>query len=580
MPISPSLPRLFAVTLCLLLLAASSVIAAAPTLDISGVKKAEEANIRALINPQSLQCNPPQWRHRQIKKHILTSSQKALRALGYYHPQVSLELTPTEYCTHIEVKVIQGPPVIIKKVTIEVSGGLRQHAAFAHFISTLSLESGHILRHDNHEKTRIGIEQLAARLGYFEGTFTTRRMEVNTDTNEALIILEYTSGSRYKLGEITVKQAVFNPELIAQFTVLQQDEYYDSQDLIAQQQTFNDSALFAKVDVVAHREARENLRVPVTITLEARKRTAHRFGIGASTDVGPRISYKLDRRWINKRGHSGGINFSLSPSTRQVTTHYSQPLAHHGQTRFDFQTGYLREISESSESESYKLAASKTQLREKNWTRTFSIEYLRENFTTGDTRETTDLLMPGARWSKLRADNALFPRDGWRLRVRLRAALEGVISDTDLAQMTLGTKFIKPLGKGRVLARLNTGATHVNRFRVLPSSLRFYAGGDGSIRGFDYKSLGPKDNNQNVIGGKFLLVGGLEYEHPVTSSFGVAAFVDSGNAFDSPNDFRFRSALGIGVRWHSPLGPIRLDLARDLENKHGFRLHLSMGPDL
>ena len=100
------------------------------------------------------------------------------------------------------------------------------------------------------------------------------------------------------------------------------------------------------------------------------------------------------------------------------------------------------------------------------------------------------------------------------------------------------------------------------------------------MRGFDYKSLGPVNEQGEIIGGKNLLTGSLEYEYPVREKWGLAVFVDSGNAFNNFNDYELFTGVGIGLRWHSPIGPIRLDLAQDVEQERSPRLHLSMGLDL
>ena len=120
----------------------------------------------------------------------------------------------------------------------------------------------------------------------------------------------------------------------------------------------------------------------------------------------------------------------------------------------------------------------------------------------------------------------------------------------------------------------------MNSFDELPPSVRFFAGGDNSVRGYAYKSLGPESASDEVEGGKNLLVGSLELEHRFADKWALAAFVDSGNAFD---DLRIdaKTGVGLGIRWHSPVGPIRLDLAHPLAHRADrFRVHFIMGPDL
>jgi len=174
----------------------------------------------------------------------------------------------------------------------------------------------------------------------------------------------------------------------------------------------------------------------------------------------------------------------------------------------------------------------------------------------------------------------VFPRKGYRVNASLRLASNAILSSTNLAQGSISAKFIQPLGKARVLARFDAAATEVGDFNKLPASLRYYAGGDGSVRGFDYKTLGPKNSADEVVGGRNLLTASIEYEYPIKKTWGIAFFVDTGNAFNSFSNYELFTGAGIGVRWHSPIGPIRLDLAQDIEGNENPRLHLSMGLDL
>ena len=135
-------------------------------------------------------------------------------------------------------------------------------------------------------------------------------------------------------------------------------------------------------------------------------------------------------------------------------------------------------------------------------------------------------------------------------------------------QLTSGGKILFPLLGGRVLMRTDLGYTEVNDVTELPASIRFFAGGDSSVRGFAYESLGPEDSNGEVIGGRHLATGSLEYDHPLTEKWHLAAFTDAGNAFNDFDAFEPRHSAGIGIRWRSPLGPIRLDIARALSLIH------------
>jgi translocation and assembly module TamA len=108
--------------------------------------------------------------------------------------------------------------------------------------------------------------------------------------------------------------------------------------------------------------------------------------------------------------------------------------------------------------------------------------------------------------------------------------------------------------------------------------MRFYAGGDKSIRGFDYQEIGVSEGGE-IVGGKYLAVASAEFEHMFTPVWGAAVFIDAGDAFDE--DFVVHYGIGAGLRWRSPVGPVRVDIAHGFEQpEEGVRLHISIGPDL
>ena len=156
------------------------------------------------------------------------------------------------------------------------------------------------------------------------------------------------------------------------------------------------------------------------------------------------------------------------------------------------------------------------------------------------------------------------------------------LSDVDVVQVIGFARGIITLGDShRFLARLKVGAVGTNQFSDVPPSLRFFAGGDQSVRGYGYETLSPQNSEGTGVGGKYLVAGSLEYQFPIADSWRLAAFVDEGNAMNSISG-KLATGVGAGVRWISPVGPIRLDIAKGLDPEldGGWRLHFSMGPEL
>jgi translocation and assembly module TamA len=219
------------------------------------------------------------------------------------------------------------------------------------------------------------------------------------------------------------------------------------------------------------------------------------------------------------------------------------------------------------------------------WTEALSLTYHHEAFRVGVDSGTTDMFIAGASWQRVRADDQLFPTKGLRLRLSLQGSPGGLASPS-LGQIEATAKLIRSIAKGtRVLLRADVGRTFSSDFRGLPPTLRFFAGGTESVRGFGYLELGPPDSLGHVIGGPVLEVASVELDHKIFNRWAIAAFTDVGNALNSFSLSIKQGALeqgvGAGIRWVSPIGLVRIDGALAVTRPGPpFHLHFSIGPDL
>jgi translocation and assembly module TamA len=130
-----------------------------------------------------------------------------------------------------------------------------------------------------------------------------------------------------------------------------------------------------------------------------------------------------------------------------------------------------------------------------------------------------------------------------------------------------------------MLAHAEAGAAVADQFFDLPPSQRFFTGGDRSVRGYDYQDIGPQNLVGETVGGRYLLAAGIEADYLIYGDFGAAVFFDAGDAFNDAPDLQ--KGAGIGLRYRSPVGMIRLDFAHPFDDPDdSFRFHLSIGPDL
>ncbi|MGR9088524.1 MAG: autotransporter assembly complex protein TamA, partial [Gammaproteobacteria bacterium] len=184
----------------------------------------------------------------------------------------------------------------------------------------------------------------------------------------------------------------------------------------------------------------------------------------------------------------------------------------------------------------------------------------------------------GANWLRSFANDTQRPTQGHRVELSVAGSYTNPLSDVSFIQGAVSAAWMHPLPwNGRFLGRTELGATAVDQFDRLPTTYRFYAGGMNSIRGYGYKELGPKDDLGNIVGGRFLTVVSAEFEKMFLDDWGVAAFIDSGNAFN-PNAITIKTGVGAGLRWYSPIGPIRVDFGLPLsDSDSSFQIHFAAG---
>ncbi|MDX1561826.1 MAG: autotransporter assembly complex family protein, partial [Gammaproteobacteria bacterium] len=451
---------------------------------------------------------------------------------------------------------------------------------FQNLQSNTVLRPGEPLHHGRYENFKRSLMDLARNRGYVEAALVENRVDVYPDQNVADITLHVESGPRYRIGDVEIVQDLFEPSFIDAYHNIESGEPYDNRLLTSAYIELNESGFFSSVDVRAMPADAGAQTIPIRIELTGAPRQRISYGVGFSTDTGPRFRAGRLVRRLNERGHQLSIDGQLSPVVSEITSTYRLP---YGDPRFDwlnFNLGAKREETDTSLARSIVFGVRRIRDRPSGWSRTLFTDFSVEDFEVGLQKGRPHLLMPGIDWVRLRGDDALRPDNGSRLSFEIRGASESLVSDTTFLQVYTDLKWIDSVfDRGRVLVRGHVGYTDTDEFHRLPPSIRFFAGGDNSIRGFEFESLGPVDADGHVIGGPRLVVASVEYEHEIKPRWSLAMFVDSGNAFD--DRFDARTGAGFGARWRSPLGPIRIDIGWPVNDiEHGARLHVSLGPDL
>lgn len=513
--------------------------------------------------------------------------EEALRALGYYSPMIQWEVVEQpgddETPARLVLTVQPGEPVRVRSRQVSIEGPASRDPDFVGTLPEKPSE-GDVLNHGQYSTLRQTIQNRATRLGYFDGEFTTRRLEVNPEQHTADISLVFRSGVRYRLGEVSFKEGHgFEEQLLERFVRFEPGEIYHADKVARLSGDLSNSGYFSGVDIDASPGKAEEGVIPVSVDLTTRPPRSVAAGVGFSTDVGPRFSGNWREHWINPMGHRRGAQTELSAPRQNVGAWYELPLDPPMTDSIRLSAGYQREDIEDVESELLTLGQQWKHQLDNGWLQVASIRWEGERFRIGDEDpEQSSLLLPGLGYSKLQADSPLDPSRGYRIQFDVTGSHQAVISDVDILHANVLVKGLYTLADNhRFLSRFQFGGVATNRFSDVPPSLRFFAGGDQTVRGYGYETLSPRNSEDVAIGGRYLMVGSVEYQYEFTENWRVAAFVDEGNAMDDLSD-PLATGAGLGIRWISPVGPLRLDVAKGLDPEFGgeWRIHFSMGPEL
>lgn len=508
-------------------------------------------------------------------------AEKALQALGYYNGEIESEVSGGEN-PRLTLRIEPGKPVRLRDITLRVEGPAADLSAFR--VPRNRLKTGEVLNHGQYEQVKQQLLNQASRYGFFDGRFKRQQLAINPAANAADVEVIFQSGPRYVLGDVRFEgDSPFDPDLLARMVPFEAGTPYDSELVADLNQALQSSGYFEGVRVDANPANAEQQRIPVAVQLTTREPRTLGLGLGYSTDVGPRLRLDFRRHWVNPQGHSYGIETELSEPRQNVGLWYDVPLDPPLTDKLRYAAGYQYEELGDNDSLSRLLTVGPEWHRKlpSGWQRVWALKWRHEQYELGDDSGVSTLLMPGVAYSYLRSDSRIDPSRGYRLEFELAAAKEGLLSDADLIHANTTIKGLITLaGRHRLLGRVEVGGNWTNEYTNVPPSLRYFAGGDQSVRGYDYQSLSPTNSDGDKIGGRYQLAVSAEYQYSLTDKWRVATFVDQGNSFNSLELPSLKSSVGLGVRWVSPVGPIRVDLAHPLDGEGGVRLHFSMGPEL
>nr|WP_311881935.1 autotransporter assembly complex family protein [Halomonas piscis] len=559
----------------------------------------------------------------RLAGEVKRRSGEAMRVYGYYEPEINVTVDEPKGQQVVSIAIDPGERVSIETLSITLEGDAQNDPPFQEAVDDFPLEKGDPLLHAPWDKLRGSLSASALERGYFDWRFARRRMEVRPYKQSARLYLDFDSGPRYRFGDVVVSGSHIEPERLESMRTFEPGKPYLARSIAEYNQRLAETGWFGSVMVRPRLDSAKelamapsdgsqswwhrttetqpqtawlerdalgsamrvhrhhNTRLPVDVVVTPAERHQFEVGVGYATDVGPRTRFSWNQPWINRYGHSLDHDLYLSGPEQRFSGAYNVPLEDPLRDSYRLQYG----IKNLDDGDTHSLESTVELARrwqfDNDWVQSVYVRTTYEDFTQGGESEKVWIYYPGIQWTRTRTREQRFPVWGDRQQLSLEYSDTAWGSDAQFFRATGDSEWIRMLGeKNRFVGGVSLGAIETDDFSKIPPSLRFFAGGDNSVRGYSYESLSPRNAKGKRRGGQQMFTASAEYQRNVTGSWWGAAFVDTGDAFDSWGPADLKTGAGLGVRWVSPVGPIRFDVAHPFDDDDSdFRIHFSIGPE-
>jgi translocation and assembly module TamA len=557
---------------------------AANRIELSGVTGERKQNIELYLSSiAASEINPSA----RFKNRVNRDIKLALRGLGYYQVVVDFEDKHKGKDYVLQAKITANKYVYIETNDIRIIGGAANDTQFLQLLKNAAPKKGERLHHGKYENYKSELLSLANRKGFFDAKFERTELVVTPGDRRGTVKLFFNSGVRYKFGDITFHGSQINRGRLRSLLTFRKGDHYSARLLGELSQALSTTNWFSSINLEADVENRKDGVLPLRVELTPSMRNVVEAGIGYvsySTDnKGLRLKGKWDKPWLNDRGHSLSSELALSLPEKTLETRYKMPLRNVTNDYYQFTFKYtdLKDPEKDIDSQEINLAAERNWLLKSGWNRTASVRALYENFIQGSQDDQSLLLLPGLSFSRGTNSGGNMPETADFYSLSMEVANKALASETDFVLFRGRAGWIGNWSiDQRWLVRLDGGFILQASVLDVPPSMRFFAGGDNSLRGFAYKEVAPLDEQDLFLGGTRLATANLEYQYRVKGDWWLALFTDHGSAWNDKPDWQH--SVGIGARWASPIGPLRIDLAFPINSdiQSGLRLHFTLGPEL
>ncbi len=516
--------------------------------------------------------------------HIEKQTKKALNALGYYHADINVLLSPKEQGHQALIEITRGKPTRITQLSITISPDA---PILEPFLQSLRLKEGQVLDHSVYQGDKSALDSHLLSLGYFDARWQKARLEVDLATHSARITWQLNLGERYQFGDVTLSGKARYEATLKTLMPFQRGDFFNQNALMRFNMALNSTPYFDSVFVSPLLNERKNGEVPISVTLTPKPANSFEVGGGFSTDLGARGRFKWSKPYVTDAGHYFDLDLNVAQKAQEATFSYTVPMADPVKDVLRYVAGLQNERNDDLNSESNKGTVQVQ--RQWQWQAervlTAYLKYEDEDYRLEQDARRTTMVLPGVSLAKKSVQGGTTPTQGYHWMIGVEGGHDGLLSSTSLLKLHGRAAWLHTFAKRHlVFARTQFGAIWADDIEDVPLSMRFFAGGDQSVRAYKYETISPvKDGD--ATGGKYLASGTLEYNYQINDTWRVAVFTDAAWVTNQLEPANFKDEVaygpGWGVRYLTPIGPIRFDHAFALsKDSKSTRLSITIGPEL
>jgi translocation and assembly module TamA len=515
-----------------------------------------------------------------LSRGAVDESRDAVSTVGYFSPDVDVAIDRSTSPITVTLKVVLGTPTRIRDVRIDVTGpaaadGAEGVQAIAKLTRDWGLPKGAIFDQATWDRAKARAVQTLAQSPYAGAVLTSSEARIDPETREADLSVAIGSGPAFHIGEIVVTGLKrYSADLVRNYSTQKRGDLYSGTELEQFMRRLTGSGYFASVQAVIDTDPANAADATIRTAVIEAPTKKFEGGIGFSTDT--RFRVNASYRDVDVDGHATQFyaDGRIETDEQGASLRFVRPPNAGGWVD---SLGVHYDLTDLNNlrTKTAGVAVRRASIEDRNqWQ--FGAAFLDDQqIPEGGEESKAHALYVDAEHIWRRVDDPIAPTKGWIFDLQAGAGVPGV-STRGFGRTVVRLAAWYPYGSDWQLSgKAEAGAVFGASRQEVPSTLLFRTGGDTTVRGYAFESLGVQDGLATVPG-RYYVLGSVEVTRWINQTWGIATFVDAGNAFDNPTDFKVALGYGVGARIRTPIGPFRFDVAYGQDSKQ-VRVHFSVG---